>query len=218
MKSAFDRVGCQVVAISRDSQHSHKIWQETELSKMVPGGFLGRWCPMPTALHRPQLASTIRRLASTSAGASSSIPTTSSGNGSARHRSGATSARRATDTRLSARPRHGRGHALGLASKLPPSNPYQPRGAVWGQWKSNLASNASVQGSSGPRAFFVQEVPALRRQAAGPQAAPPPSRRRAFPHPRPSPVVTILGTMDSQRRPSWLMRASAAGGPALPGS
>jgi alkyl hydroperoxide reductase subunit AhpC len=39
MKSAFDELGVEVVAISRDSQHSHKIWQETELSKMVPGGF-----------------------------------------------------------------------------------------------------------------------------------------------------------------------------------
>lgn len=29
----------QVLAISKDSQFSHKIWQETELSKMVPGGF-----------------------------------------------------------------------------------------------------------------------------------------------------------------------------------
>ena len=39
MKSQFDELGVQVMAISRDSQHSHKIWQETELSKMVPGGF-----------------------------------------------------------------------------------------------------------------------------------------------------------------------------------
>lgn len=29
----------QVLAISKDSQFSHKIWQEIELSKMVPGGF-----------------------------------------------------------------------------------------------------------------------------------------------------------------------------------
>jgi len=39
MKQQFDELGVQVMAISRDSQHSHKIWQETELSKMVPGGF-----------------------------------------------------------------------------------------------------------------------------------------------------------------------------------
>lgn len=31
-------LGVEVVAISTDSEFSHKIWQEEELSKMVPGG------------------------------------------------------------------------------------------------------------------------------------------------------------------------------------
>jgi alkyl hydroperoxide reductase subunit AhpC len=31
-------LGVQVLAISTDSRFSHKIWQEEELSKMVPGG------------------------------------------------------------------------------------------------------------------------------------------------------------------------------------
>lgn len=39
MKQQFDELGVQVIAISRDSTFTHKIWQDTELSKMVPGGF-----------------------------------------------------------------------------------------------------------------------------------------------------------------------------------
>jgi len=39
MKKQFDELGVQVLSISRDSTFTHKIWQETELSKMVPGGF-----------------------------------------------------------------------------------------------------------------------------------------------------------------------------------
>ena len=31
-------MGVEVLAISVDSKFSHKIWQETELSKMVSGG------------------------------------------------------------------------------------------------------------------------------------------------------------------------------------
>ncbi len=31
-------MGAEVLAMSVDSRFSHKIWQETELSKMVPGG------------------------------------------------------------------------------------------------------------------------------------------------------------------------------------
>lgn len=31
-------LGVEVLSISVDSQFTHKIWQETELSKMVPGG------------------------------------------------------------------------------------------------------------------------------------------------------------------------------------
>jgi len=31
-------MGVEVLAISVDSRFTHKIWQETELSKMVPGG------------------------------------------------------------------------------------------------------------------------------------------------------------------------------------
>ena len=38
-KAESDALGVQVLAISKDSQFSHKIWQEIELSKMVPGGF-----------------------------------------------------------------------------------------------------------------------------------------------------------------------------------
>jgi alkyl hydroperoxide reductase subunit AhpC len=32
------KLGVQVLAMSTDSRFSHKIWQEEELSKMVPGG------------------------------------------------------------------------------------------------------------------------------------------------------------------------------------
>lgn len=39
MKKQFDELGVQVLSISRDSTFTHKIWQETELGKMVPGGF-----------------------------------------------------------------------------------------------------------------------------------------------------------------------------------
>ena len=38
-KSVFDELGVQVLAISADSRFTHKIWQEEELAKMVPGGF-----------------------------------------------------------------------------------------------------------------------------------------------------------------------------------
>ena len=31
-------MGVDVLAVSTDSRFSHKIWQETELSKMVPNG------------------------------------------------------------------------------------------------------------------------------------------------------------------------------------
>lgn len=34
----LQQLGVQVLAISADSRFSHKIWQEEELSKMVPGG------------------------------------------------------------------------------------------------------------------------------------------------------------------------------------
>lgn len=36
--SELQKLGVQVLSISCDSQFSHKIWQEEELSKMVPGG------------------------------------------------------------------------------------------------------------------------------------------------------------------------------------
>lgn len=36
--SEFQSLGVQFLSISTDSQFSHKIWQEEELSKMVPGG------------------------------------------------------------------------------------------------------------------------------------------------------------------------------------
>jgi alkyl hydroperoxide reductase subunit AhpC len=35
----FQALGVEVLAISTDSRFTHKIWQEEELSKMVPGGF-----------------------------------------------------------------------------------------------------------------------------------------------------------------------------------
>ncbi len=35
----FEKLGVQVLSCSTDSQFVHKIWQEEELSKMVPGGF-----------------------------------------------------------------------------------------------------------------------------------------------------------------------------------
>jgi len=35
----FEKLGVQVLAASTDSQFTHKIWQETELTKMVDGGF-----------------------------------------------------------------------------------------------------------------------------------------------------------------------------------
>ncbi len=38
-KAELDALGLQFLAISRDSQFIHKIWQENELSKMVEGGF-----------------------------------------------------------------------------------------------------------------------------------------------------------------------------------
>jgi len=38
-KSEFDKLGVQVLAVSTNSHFVHKIWQETELSKMVEGGF-----------------------------------------------------------------------------------------------------------------------------------------------------------------------------------
>ena len=34
----FQKLGVQVLSMSTDSQFSHKIWQEEELSKMVEGG------------------------------------------------------------------------------------------------------------------------------------------------------------------------------------
>ena len=34
----FRKLGVEFLAISTDSRFSHKIWQEGELSKMVPGG------------------------------------------------------------------------------------------------------------------------------------------------------------------------------------
>jgi alkyl hydroperoxide reductase subunit AhpC len=34
----FQALGVEFLAISTDSRFSHKIWQEKELSKMVPGG------------------------------------------------------------------------------------------------------------------------------------------------------------------------------------
>ncbi|MBU1751507.1 MAG: redoxin domain-containing protein [Chloroflexi bacterium] len=38
-KAELDKLGVQVLSVSADSKFSHKIWQETELSKMVEGGF-----------------------------------------------------------------------------------------------------------------------------------------------------------------------------------
>ena len=38
-KAEFDELGVQVLAVSTNSHFAHKIWQETELSKMVEGGF-----------------------------------------------------------------------------------------------------------------------------------------------------------------------------------
>ena len=38
-KTEFDELGVQVLAASTNSQFAHKVWQETELSKMVEGGF-----------------------------------------------------------------------------------------------------------------------------------------------------------------------------------
>lgn len=35
----FRKLGVQVLACSTDSRFVHKMWQEHELSKMVPGGF-----------------------------------------------------------------------------------------------------------------------------------------------------------------------------------
>jgi alkyl hydroperoxide reductase subunit AhpC len=35
----FRKLGVQILACSTDSRFVHKIWQEQELSKMVPGGF-----------------------------------------------------------------------------------------------------------------------------------------------------------------------------------
>ena len=34
----LQKLGCEVLSVSADSIFSHKIWQETELSKMVEGG------------------------------------------------------------------------------------------------------------------------------------------------------------------------------------
>ncbi len=34
----FQKLGCEVLAMSTDSRFVHKIWQEEELSKMVDGG------------------------------------------------------------------------------------------------------------------------------------------------------------------------------------
>lgn len=36
--SEFQALGVEFLAISTDSRFSHKIWQEEELAKMVPGG------------------------------------------------------------------------------------------------------------------------------------------------------------------------------------
>lgn len=38
-KADFDELGVQVLAASTNSHFVHKIWQETELTKMVDGGF-----------------------------------------------------------------------------------------------------------------------------------------------------------------------------------
>lgn len=38
MFDEFQKLGVEFLAISTDSRFSHKIWQEEELSKMVPGG------------------------------------------------------------------------------------------------------------------------------------------------------------------------------------
>jgi alkyl hydroperoxide reductase subunit AhpC len=38
MHKDFQALGVEFLAISTDSRFSHKIWQEGELSKMVPGG------------------------------------------------------------------------------------------------------------------------------------------------------------------------------------
>lgn len=38
-KAEFDELGVAVLAISTNSQFVHKIWQETELSKLIDGGF-----------------------------------------------------------------------------------------------------------------------------------------------------------------------------------
>jgi alkyl hydroperoxide reductase subunit AhpC len=37
-KAEFDELGVAVLAISTNSQFVHKIWQETELSKLIDGG------------------------------------------------------------------------------------------------------------------------------------------------------------------------------------
>jgi peroxiredoxin (alkyl hydroperoxide reductase subunit C) len=37
-KDELNALGVQVLVMSTDSRFSHKIWQEEELSKMVPGG------------------------------------------------------------------------------------------------------------------------------------------------------------------------------------
>ncbi len=37
-REELDSLGVQVLTLSVDSKFSHKIWQEEELSKMVPGG------------------------------------------------------------------------------------------------------------------------------------------------------------------------------------
>lgn len=34
----LEKLGVQVLAMSTDSRFTHKVWQEEELSKMVPGG------------------------------------------------------------------------------------------------------------------------------------------------------------------------------------
>lgn len=39
MKTELDKLGVQVLSMSTDSRFTHKIWQEAELSNMVPGGF-----------------------------------------------------------------------------------------------------------------------------------------------------------------------------------
>ena len=38
-KAELDELGVQVLAISTNSYFVHKVWQESELSKMVEGGF-----------------------------------------------------------------------------------------------------------------------------------------------------------------------------------